>query len=290
MTEADRYGLGYEQVDDDGNVPFLVATMEMTSRWDSIRTLRAWEREHLHLRAGDRLLDVGCGLGDTTLALAEHVGATGAVVGIDASRAMLAIAQERARGCTGSVRFTVGDATALDEPDRSFDVVRCERTLQWIADPEAAVHELARVLRPGGRLSLIDTDWSTLELDVGDPSVTAAVRRALHTERNRPSNVGSRLGALVRSAGLDVLAETTVRHRWTEWDPDASPAPDGCFSMRSLAEDLVDAGQLIPADVDHFVAAVHDAARAGRFAMALSMFAVVAVAPPPGDESEAPAG
>jgi ubiquinone/menaquinone biosynthesis C-methylase UbiE len=289
VTGEDLHGLGYEQVDDDRNVPFLVATMEMTSRWDSIRALRAWERERLRVRAGDRLLDVGCGLRDTTLALAEDVGTTGAVVGIDASRAMLAIAQQRAGVSTGSVRFSVGDATALDEPDGSFDVVRCERTLQWVADPEAAVAELVRVLRAGGRLSLIDTDWSTLELDVDDPWVTAAVRRALHTERNRASNVGRRLGGIARSAGLDVLAETTVRHRWIEWDPDESPAPDGCFSMRSLAEDLVEAGQLAPSEVERFVAAVHDAARSGRFTMALSMFGVVAVVPLEGEESEAPA-
>jgi ubiquinone/menaquinone biosynthesis C-methylase UbiE len=289
VRSKDPHGLGYEQVDGDQNIAFLVATMEMTSRWASIRTLRAWERERLGLHEGSRLLDVGCGLGDTTLALAADVGPSGEVVGIDASEAMLAVARERARDWPGSARFSVGDAMALDEPDGSFDVVRCERTLQWVSDPQAAVGEMARVLRPGGRLSLIDTDWSTLELEVGDRSVTEAVRRTLANERNRPSNVGRRLGALAQAAGLVAVCETSVRHTWAEWDPDASPAPDGCFSMRSLADDLVDAGELDPAGADAFVATVHGAAHAGRFAMSLSMFAVVATAPTPGDGSEAPA-
>ena len=55
----DGHGLGYTRVDDEQNVPFLVATMEMTSRWDAIRDLRRWERERLGLWAGERLIDGG---------------------------------------------------------------------------------------------------------------------------------------------------------------------------------------------------------------------------------------
>lgn len=276
---SDPYGLGYGRVDDDENASFHVATMEMTSQWESVRTLRAWERRHLALAAGERLLDVGCGLGDAALALGADLGDRGSVVGIDASRTMLAVARQRARTWSGSVRFSVGDAMALDEPDASFDAARAERTLQWLVDPQRAVDELARVLRPGGRLTLIDTDWSTLDIEVGDASVTATVREGLRTERNRPSNIGSRLGQLVRATGLDLVAGTTVRHPWAAWDPDESPAPDGCFSMRSLADDLVDAGQLDRAGGDRFVAIVTDAARQGRFSMALTMFAVAATKP-----------
>lgn len=65
----------------------------------------------------------------------------------------------------------IGDALALDEPDDSFDAARCERVLQWVSDPAAAVAELTRVVRPGGRICLIDTDWSTLRLDAGDPNI-----------------------------------------------------------------------------------------------------------------------
>ena len=76
------------------------------------------------------------------------------------------------------VRFTVGDACSLDEPDDSFDVARSERTLQWLADPAAAVAEMVRVVRPGGRVSLIDTDWSTFTIDVGDDALASLVRDA----------------------------------------------------------------------------------------------------------------
>ena len=138
---------------------------------------------------------------------------------------MLAVARDPASAAPCLVRFSVGDAMAIDEPEGSFDAVRCERTLQWVADPEAAVAEMVRVLRPGGRIALIDTDWSTLSLDVGDDVLAAAVRETMRTERARPSNVRQPLGGLVRSAGFGMIAETSATHVWTTWDPDESPAP-----------------------------------------------------------------
>lgn len=279
MARGETHGLGYDRVDDDLNVAVLVATMDATAGWDSTRDLRRWERCGLGLVTGQRLLDVGCGLGDAALALADDLGKHGEIVGVDASTEMLRIACERATAATCRVRWSVGDALALDEQDASFDAVRSERTLQWVSDPSRAVGEIARVVRPGGRVSLIDTDWSTFRVDVGDDRLGARVRDALRVERNRSSNVGSRLGALVRDAGLRLLAETTATQIWTEWNPDDSPAPAGCFSMRSLAEDLVSVGQLGPSEIDQFVSTVHDAARNDRFSMSVIVFAVIAESP-----------
>jgi SAM-dependent methyltransferase len=273
---GETHGLGYERVDDDPNVDVLLGTMDATGDWVATRTLRAWERSQLALQPGQRLLDVGCGLGDAALALGSALGIDGEVVGIDAAAAMITVAEARAADATCAARFVVGDAHALEEPDDAFDAGRSERTLQWVSDPQAVVGELARVVRPAGLVSLIDSDWSTFAIDVGDDDLATHVREAMRTERGRPSNVGRRLVELARQAGLRVIAETSATQTWTEWDPDASPAPVGCFSMTSLAGDLVDRGQLKPTERERFVATLVDAARAGRFSMALTMFAVVA--------------
>ena len=84
---------------------------------------------------------------ESFLALADDLGHTGDVVGVDVSAGMLRVARSNARAAGCRVRFTVGDACALNEPDGDFDVVRAERTLQWIAEPLAAVAEMARVVR-----------------------------------------------------------------------------------------------------------------------------------------------
>jgi SAM-dependent methyltransferase len=279
MTTEDPHGLGYQRVDDDPNVAVLLAAMDETAGWDAAHELRTWERGQLDLAPGERLLDVGCGLGEAALALGDDLGEHGQVVGIDASEQMLRVARANARSAACRVRFAVGDAHALDEPDQSFDVARSERTLQWLADPAAAVAEMVRVLRPGGRISLIDTDWSTLAIDVGDEALAGLVREGMRTERGRSSNVGRRLDELIGAAGCHPLARAEATQIWWTWDPDESPAPAGCFSMESLAKDLVDRGVLAAADCDPFVSTVQDAARQGRFSMRLTMFAVVARTP-----------
>lgn len=279
MATEDTHRLGYRRVDDDPHADVLIATMDGTARWDATLRLRSWERAHLGLTPGQRLLDVGCGLGEAALALAEDLGGDGELVGVDSSERMLQVARSNAAAAGCRVRFTVGDARSLDEPDGSFDAARSERTLQWLSDPAVAVAELVRVVRPGGRVSLLDSDWSTFTIDVGDDALSALVRDGMRKERNRASNVGRRLRELVGAAGCVPLARTEATQTWTSWDPDESPAPPGCFSMESLADDLVARGRLATADRQGFVATIHDAARAGRFLMSLTMFGVVAVAP-----------
>ena len=141
-------------------------------------------------------------------------------MGVDASEEMLRVARSHAGAAPGRVRFTVGDAASLDEPDDAFDAARSERTLQWLADPAAAVAEMVRVVRPGGRVSLIDTDWSTLAIEVGDDALATLVHDAMRTERNRPSNVGRRLPDLLDAAGCTPLASTQATQTWTTWNPD----------------------------------------------------------------------
>ncbi len=282
VSASDAHRLGYRQVDDDGHVSVLVEAMDATGRWDATRVLREWERQGLELCLGERLLDVGCGPGEALVSLAAELGATGEVVGLDSSAEMLEVARRRSQGAPCAVRLVLGDAMALDEISRSFDAVRCERTLQWLSDPQVAVSEMCRVLRPGGRIALIDTDWSTFTIDIGSPALSEKIRNAMRVERNRPSHVGKRLAELLEAGGLDVVAQTTRTQIWNVWDPDDVPAPDGCFSMESLAEDLIDAKQLDPNGAADFVASVHDAARQDRFTMSLRMHAVIAASPDPG--------
>ena len=202
MATEDTHGLGYHRVDEDPNVDVLIAAMDGTAGWDATLRLRSWERAHLGLAHGERLLDVGCGLGEAALGLAQDLGDGGEVVGVDASERMLRVARSNAGAARCRVRFTVGDACSLEEPDNTFDAARSERTLQWLADPAAAVAEMVRVVRPGGRVSLIDTDWSTFTIDVGDDAVAALVRDGMRTERDRPSNIGRRLHDLVGGGRL----------------------------------------------------------------------------------------
>lgn len=98
---------------------------------------------------GKRILDVGCGDGVLCHRLVQG-GA--AVTGLDADPRMLAVARERVCGLEGNARFIEGDARKLPFADETFDAVVAITVLCFVVDAERAVNEMARVLRPGGRL------------------------------------------------------------------------------------------------------------------------------------------
>ena len=102
--------------------------------------------------AGERLLDVGCGGGQTTVALAARVGAAGAVTGVDISRPMLELARRRAEGLA-NVRFLEADAQVHDFGEGVFDAIFSRFGVMFFADPTAAFANLRRALRVGGRLA-----------------------------------------------------------------------------------------------------------------------------------------
>ncbi len=110
-------------------------------------------------------LDAGCGTGAVAFALAPHVAS---VVGVDVREDYLEAAREAA---PENVTFAAGDVTALSFGYAEFDVVCCHRVLHHVRRPEVAVAELSRVVRPGGRIFVVDQLGST------DPLVTLGMDR-----------------------------------------------------------------------------------------------------------------
>ena len=109
------------------------------------------------LQPGEDVLDVGCGAGMDTLIAAQMVGRDGSVTGIDMTTAMVA----KARGSVavmglGNVTIVEGSAEHLPFDDASFDVVISNGVIDLIPDKDAVFSEIARVLRPGGRIQLAD--------------------------------------------------------------------------------------------------------------------------------------
>lgn len=109
------------------------------------------------LQLGERVVDVGCGAGIDSLIAAHMVGSTGQVIGVDMTRAMLekALASAAEAGAT-QAQFREGYGEALPVPDGWADVVISNGVLNLMPDKRAALQEMARVLKPGGRLQIAD--------------------------------------------------------------------------------------------------------------------------------------
>ena len=159
------------------------------------------------LGPGQRVLDVGCGTGVHARAAARRVAPTGRVVGVDRNDGMLAVAADS----TEPVHWRRGTAEALPFPDASFDRIVSGFVLMFLPDPARALAEMARVLTPGGRLTV--TTWTSLPttpgyaamVDLLDETVGPAAADALRV----PFSLGQ--SAALHDLLASVFDEVTVR-------------------------------------------------------------------------------
>ncbi len=145
-------------------------TPDVVAQRDSVLALLAPQ-------PGEHALDIGCGPGLTTEALARAVGAQGSVLGVDIAPPMLAIAQRR---CAphAHASFGMADVTQLPYPDARFDIALASQVYEYVEQVDLALRELARVVRAGGRVVLVDTDWESAVWASHDD---ARMRRVLET-------------------------------------------------------------------------------------------------------------
>lgn len=169
------------------------------------------------LRTGWSVLDAGCGPGTITLGLARKV-APGVVTGIDVEDSQFAKANEEARSEGLPVEFRRASVYDLPFRDHCFDAVFSHALLEHLADPNAALRELRRVLKDGGLVGIRAGDMGGILID--SESEGPAQRLATHLA-NREKNsgdiqVGRKLGRLLRKAGFTVQRITASYEVITE--------------------------------------------------------------------------
>jgi SAM-dependent methyltransferase len=155
------------------------------------------------LRHGMRVADLGCGVGTVTALLALFVGPEGHVVGIDASAAQLAQADERLNGDGSNILFVTASATDTGLPRESFDLVYCRFLLLHLREPERALAEMRALLKPGGILVCEDGDLTTAGSE--PPSALGAFADLwgrLGPRRGVDYTLGRRLFQMVQAAGF----------------------------------------------------------------------------------------
>lgn len=164
---------------------------------------------------GRRVLDIGCGSGLDTLAIASLVGELGTVCGIDFDGAMVAEGKAKAEhdGMGTRCQHVQGSAYALPYPDGYFDAVRSERLLMHLDDPGKMLDEATRVLAPGGVMVMVDTDWGSLSANTGADGIEQRLVRFRAEEYLVNGYSGRRLYAQLQRLPLEKLhVETTAVH------------------------------------------------------------------------------
>lgn len=170
-------------------------------------------------RTGMRVLDIATGPGEPALTIAPLV-APGEVLGIDLSERMIEVARSRAKERKlDNARFEIMDAEKLDLPDASFDAVTCRFGLQIVTDPDRAIAEVHRVLKPGGAFAA--SVWGPAEKS---PAIDVIIGPMLeHAEPDEtgylptPYEMGgpNELVDILRAAGFAEARERRVTFDWT---------------------------------------------------------------------------
>jgi SAM-dependent methyltransferase len=174
--------------------------------------------ETLTLQSGEHVLDVGCGPGLLTREMALEVGPEGRVSGVDKSPAMLDLAKRRCAQLT-HVHLKDGVAENLPEGDQSFHAVACIQVLLYVADVQRALGEMQRVLKPGGRIAIVETDWHGAVLNSSDQALTRRIMAAWDDEVPSP-NLPVRLGPLMQKNGFEAIRVEAIPLLNTTYSPE----------------------------------------------------------------------
>jgi len=167
--------------------------------------------EAARIQPGERVLDVACGTGVLARAAAAHTGAHGTVAGFDLNDGMLAVARRKAP----HIEWRQGRAEALPFDDASFDAVVSQFGLMFFEDRSAALREMMRVLRPGGRMTV--AVWDSIDRIPGYAAVTGLLQRLFGEPAadalRMPFTLGDPqdLRSLFADAGIPTVRITTQR-------------------------------------------------------------------------------
>ena len=197
---------GFQQVDS-AQHQFLIKFLEDVAIMPPVVEGFKVQLERLDIRNGDRVLDVGCGIGLQARAMAELVGAKGKVVGTDLSAVMVEIAKARTASSGLPLEFLLADAVSQPFDDQSFDRIRTERVLMYIRDTAAVLGEFKRLLTQGGRLVVFDFDWDATVIAHADKALTRKiVRYAADSFPN--GRIGGELFLQLKRAGFEDVRVT----------------------------------------------------------------------------------
>jgi len=249
------------------------ARLEKLYRTPDVVAQRCETLRLLDLKRGERVLDVGAGPGLLTFDMAELVGPSGRVDGIDLSDELLAMSRER---CADQdwVSLRSADATDLPFDDGAFDAVVAVQVYEYVADIAKAFAELSRVSRPGGRTLLIDTDFDSLVLNTTDDARHRRILAAWDEHLVHRALPRATTPAL-REAGFEVIQRGTIPIFNTEYTPH-------CFGWgicQIMAAFTAGRRGVTEADAEAWLADLEALGDAGAFFFSLNRYYVLARKP-----------
>ncbi len=221
---------------------------------------------------GERVLDIGSGPGFLVASLADAVGPSGAVHGLDQSAHMNATARD-VIGARPWVSIDEGDAMALPYPDGAFDAAVSTQVYEYVPDVPGALAELRRVLRVGGRALVLDTDWDSVVWHVADRERHCRVMAAWE-EHLVHAHLPCTLPGHLRRAGFRV----TGRHLIPLFNPTLQPNTYSALTMETIARFVAGRPGMSAADVDAWMADLRERGAEDDYLFSINRYCFLGIA------------
>lgn len=253
------WGVGWTNVDHTLDPSSYVQYLHTAGGLPGVQAYKRQIVGLMDIHEGDQVLDVGCGVGDDVRTMAQLVGPTGRVVGVDQSTQMIDEARQRAAGSDAPVQFEVADAHHLPFPDGTFDCCRGDRTFQHLDDPARALMEMLRTARSGAKVVIGEPDWETMIVNASSRAVTRKVLNFMcDTWRN--GWMGRQLPGLMKGAGMVDVAVVPAVLASSDYALVAHLA-----QLRATAERVAEIGGITRTEAAMWLEDLERAGREGRF-------------------------
>lgn len=265
----------YRDVDAEPDPERFIDALEARGRMPSQARLRRSFLRFVPIQRDNSVLEVGCGTGVVVRDLAPLVGPRGRVVGVDRSARLIRAARRlcRARGRGAPITLRVADGRRLPFPADRFDATLAVTVALHVAEPLELVKEMARVVRPGGRIGLQDQDFGTVAVEHPERELTARIMTGVAARIYADPLSGRRLPGLLVAAGLaDVRLRTDVYQ-----DTALEPYTQSFLARR--AENAVRFGLVDVAAAQRWLDGFSELAATGTFVLTMNFYGAVGVKP-----------
>lgn len=257
----------FSNLDQSTDADYLIDSMEELYEITGIKAMKKRAIARLNVKEGDKVIELGCGLGDDAETFGERIGDTGSVIAIDSSYRMLERA--KARSTHSNVQYLQANASDLEFPDATFDICHADRLLVSQMEPRRVIAEGIRVLKEGGKLSITDCDFGSIVYYPYDEKVVPTLIKRMQAITQNPF-IGRELHVLFKEQGLiniSVEPEPYIVRSFEKLNT--------MINVPRIFNDLVYQGLITSQEANRQLNAFYKADEAGNFFYGITFYSAI---------------